>query len=81
MDTKDCEQMVRGELTALAAWLGRNAGNLARTFSDGCQSWSVEFESDCGVYGDNVPRIHIRTDKVDKETTQVALGIGGDADD
>ncbi len=81
MVTKDYEQMVRGELTALAAWLDRNAGNLARTFSDGCQSWSVEFESDFESYGDGVPRIHIRTDKVDRETTEVALGIGGDADD
>ena len=73
---REYEQTVNDELKALAKWLDRNAEDLAKMFSHGCQNWSVEFESDYGVYGDCVPRIHIRTDKVDKQTVEIAWRHG-----
>ena len=72
------EKTVLSELKALAAWLERNAGSLANTFSDGCQSWSVEFESDFGLHGDYVPRIHIQADKVDKDAIFAAWSHDGE---
>lgn len=72
------EQTVRAELKALAKWLDRNAGDLAKTFSHGCQNWSVEFECDYEVYDDNVPRIHIRADKVDRQTVGIAWRHGAE---
>lgn len=68
------DQTVRDDLKALAKWLDRNAEDLSKVFSSGCQNWSVEFE--CGVYGDNVPRMHIHAGKVDKDMFDIALRHG-----
>lgn len=56
------ERQTKNGLEECGRWLTEHAGELARSFSGGCQGWSVEFAD--GVEG--CPEIRVRVNEVDK---------------
>ena len=61
----DFETKTANGLVACARWLEDNACDLARTFAEGCQQWSIEFVYSCYDECPSCPKIHINIDKID----------------
>jgi len=72
-DKKPFRDRVEDVLCECGNWFKDNASDLADVFSDGCQSWSVEFSWDTITDEPSVPEIDIHVHKINRNIINAAI--------
>lgn len=74
-EKKPFRDRVEAVIDECGNWLKDNASDLADVFSDGCQSWSIEFSWDTLTDSYGVPEIDIRARKIGKDIIDAAIAF------